>query len=124
MTTQPMVSPADRLTQIKANLNSLLQDGFFVADMEQCDEDGELCPTGGVTFIMNHPAPDEEYPALSAGGFNDREDAVYFVQLIKDCKWLIEQMQLQRDVKYFIKQSMQRFEEYTAFRGDVWQDGE
>ncbi len=122
--TQPMVSPADRLAQIKANLSSLLQDGFFVADMEQCDEDRSLCPTGGITFVYNHPGPDGDAPIVTAGWFSESEDAVYFVQLIKDCQWLVEQMQLQRDVKYRIKQSMQRLEEYVMFRGDFWQDGE
>ena len=76
------------LAAIEARLKRFLSGGQFVADQEQTDEDGTMELTGNITFVDEHPDPDDE-PFVTVGWFDDHEDAERFVQMIEDQKALI-----------------------------------
>jgi len=79
------------LAAIEERLNRFLNGGQFIADQEQTDEDGTMELTGNITFVDDKPDP-EESGFVTAGWFDDHEDAQRFVQMIEDQKALIEEV--------------------------------
>lgn len=114
----------ERIEQIRARYVKFMQGGQFIAETEECDEDGSRCPTGMVGFLeapgQGYPDDDPYSPSIIC--FDDKEDAITFVELLKDHATMLAELDAETQRRIEAEADRDRFVRWAKMVCEIHPD--